>query len=124
MFKDLFDSCLPPPHPGEILREDIFPRLGMSRAALARHLGVSRTRLADVMAERAPVTVDLARRLGAALGSGAHFWLGLQTSFDRWHLRQDEQVPVKPLKLPAAARKAPVRHSSTSAGRSARPVIS
>ena len=35
-----------PPHPGETLREDILPELGLTVAAAARQLGVSRGRLA------------------------------------------------------------------------------
>lgn len=119
MFKDLFDTCLPPPHPGEILREDIFPQLGITRTAFARHLGISRARLTEVMSERASVTVDLAHRLGAALGSGAQFWLGLQTSFDLWHVRQETPITVKPLRLPASRRPAPRANKMMAAARPA-----
>ena len=99
MFKDLFDADQRPPHPGEILREDVFPNLALSRSALARHLGISRYALANVMMERAPITLDLAQRLGSALGSGAQFWLGLQTRFDLWHARLEPATPLKPLRF-------------------------
>ncbi len=32
----------PPVHPGEILREDVLPALGMSVSEAARRLGISR----------------------------------------------------------------------------------
>lgn len=97
MFKDLFDADQPPAHPGEILREDIFPKLGLSQTAVARHLGVSRAVVSNIMRERTPVSLDLAQRLGAALGTGPQFWLGLQTRYDLWHARMMPAAPVKRL---------------------------
>lgn len=111
-FKDLFDADQRPPHPGEILREDVFPDLGLSRAAFARHLGVSDYGLRRLMSERAPITLDLAMRLGAALGSGPQFWLGLQTRYDLWHAQMEPQVSVKPLR-PSRRHAVPVTPSLT-----------
>jgi len=92
-----FDHNAPPPHPGEVLREDMLPSIRLSAADLARHIGVSPRLIADVLAERQPVTLDLARRLGAAFGCGAHYWLGLQIQHDLYQARVAEPVPVKPL---------------------------
>ena len=52
-----------PSHPGEILREDVLPALGISKAALADHLGISRQSLYDVLREKRKVTADVAARL-------------------------------------------------------------
>jgi addiction module HigA family antidote len=95
MSKDLYDRDLPPPHPGEILREDILPRIGLTLGELAGHLGVSAALLADFLAERASVTADLAMRLGAALGHGARYWLGLQMQHDLWIAATSEGPRVK-----------------------------
>jgi antitoxin HigA-1 len=103
VFKDLYDAGLPPPHPGEILREDILPRLALPRSKLAAHLGISARRLADVLAERAPVTLDLAQRLGAALGSGTQYWLGLQVQYDVWRAQFEAPVRIKPVAWAARA---------------------
>ncbi len=92
-----FDHNAPPPHPGEVLREDMLPSIRLSAVELARHLGVSPRMLADVLDERQPVTLDLARRLGAAFGCGAHYWLGLQIQYDLYQARVAEPVVVKPL---------------------------
>ena len=91
-----------PPHPGEILREDLLPALGMSRARFARHIGISVRRLASLLAEKAPVTLDLALRLGAAFGHGTRYWLGLQVQHDIWCAEQGAFVPVKPVVWPEA----------------------
>ncbi len=97
MFKIHSDRDPAPPHPGEILREDILPHVPMSRAELARHLGISARTLGDVLAEKRAVTLDLAVRLGAALGQGARYWLGLQTQHDIWQASQLEAAPVRPI---------------------------
>lgn len=44
----------PPVHPGEILREDVLPSLGLSVSEAARRLGVSRQQLHRV-SRRSPM---------------------------------------------------------------------
>jgi antitoxin HigA-1 len=73
-----------PPHPGEILREDILPQTGLAHADLARRLGISVATLGAVIEEQVPVTLDLAHRLASAVGQSAKYWLGLQMQFDLW----------------------------------------
>ena len=80
---DLSDNA--PPHPGEVLREDMLPHFKITAAELARHIGVPRHTLDTVIAERAPVTGALAERLGSTLGHGARYWLALQLQYDVWH---------------------------------------
>lgn len=77
-------SDTPPPHPGEILREDVLPHFHVSPKEFARHLGVPLQTLDTILSERAPITRSLARRLGSSLGQGAHYWLALQTQYDIW----------------------------------------
>lgn len=97
MYRTFIEDLPEPPHPGEILREDILPCLGMTRAALARHLGISARMLGDLLAERRSVDRKMAQRLGIALGQGARYWLGLQVQHDLWHCDIDEP-PVKPIR--------------------------
>lgn len=87
-----------PPHPGEILREDIVPLIAMSKRELARHLAISPRVLSELLAEKRAVTLELALKLGAALGQGARYWLGLQAQHDVWRAAQPDAVPaVAPL---------------------------
>lgn len=51
-----------PPHPGETLREDVLPELGLTVSEAARQLGVSRVQLSGVLRGRAPISPDLALR--------------------------------------------------------------
>jgi addiction module HigA family antidote len=91
------DPNCAPSHPGEILREDILPRLAVSRTALARHLDISRRTLSEILAERRPVTFEIAQRLGAALGTGTRFWLSLQAQYDFWRAHEAEPARIAPV---------------------------
>ena len=75
----------PPTHPGAILREDVLPALRLPVSDAARQLGVSRQMLHRILACRAPVTPDMAVRLGKFCGNGPGLWLRLQQAFDLWH---------------------------------------
>lgn len=86
-----------PPHPGEYLREDILPALGMTITRLAAHLGVTRTTLSELVHEKRDVSVEMAQRLGAAFGNGARFWLALQMKRDLWKAEQANLVAVERL---------------------------
>jgi len=73
---------LAPTHPGEILREDIFPAVGLTKVEIARRLGISRQTLYDILEERQPVTPAMALRLGRLFGNTPEFWLNLQRDYD------------------------------------------
>ncbi len=84
-----------PPHPGGIVRRQCLEPLGLSVAAAARHLGVSRQSLSDLVNEHAGVSVDMAIRLTKAFGSSPETWLGLQMAHDLWRARRRiDQIDV------------------------------
>jgi len=91
---------LPPMHPGELLREDVLPALGRTRAEIARLLGVSRQTLHSILTEHAPVTPEMALRLGKLCGNGPELWLALQSRHDLDRLgraKQDEIAAIPTL---------------------------
>ena len=59
-----------PPHPGESLKEDVLPALGLSVTEAAQQLGVTRTALSRVLNGRAEI------------------WLGMQMDYDLWVAEQ------------------------------------
>ena len=71
-----------PLHPGEVLREEFLVPLGLSAGALAKAMGVPRTRVERIAAESIGITADTALRLGKALGTSAQLWLNLQNRYD------------------------------------------
>jgi addiction module HigA family antidote len=75
----------PPVHPGEVLREDVLPSLGLSVSETARRLGVSRQQLHRILAGTHPVTTEMALRIGKFSGNGPGIWLRMQQVYDLWH---------------------------------------
>lgn len=71
-----------PIHPGEILREDFMAPLGLSVNALARALGVTASRINDVVRGRRGITGDTALRLARYFRTDAQSWLNLQSAYD------------------------------------------
>lgn len=92
-------AAIRPVHPGEILREDVFPALEITKPALAAALGVSRQH--ELMTCKRAVTPEMALRLEAGVGSSAEMWLGLQAEYDLHQSRKD--VDLSKLRRVAAA---------------------
>ena len=91
-------------HPGEILREDVLPALGLSVSEMARRLGVSRQQVHRVLACTHPVTVEMALRIGRLVGNGPGIWLRLQQNYDLWRAGQGlsgELEKIKPVQTPS-----------------------
>ncbi|MDR1167273.1 MAG: HigA family addiction module antidote protein [Heliobacteriaceae bacterium] len=77
-----------PAHPGAILKDGYFDELGLSVAAAALKLGVSRKTLYDLINCKSAVTPAMALKIEKAFNSSADFWLRLQTQYDLWHARR------------------------------------
>ncbi len=95
-----------PVHPGEILRADVMPAIGLSQGEFAESLGVSRRTVNEILQERRPVTVDMAHRLARLLKTSPDVWLGLQLDVDVWDAlqqRKKEYDRIKPLPVDKAA---------------------
>lgn len=95
-----------PPHPGETLREDILPALGLSVTEAAEQLGVARPSLSRVLNGRAAISPEMALRiekwLGVENGGRADLWLAEQASYDLWQARMNFNAKVKPAEPMAA----------------------
>jgi len=89
----------PPTHPGEILREDVLPSLGLSVSAAALQLRVSRQTLHRILAGTSAVTPEMALRLGKFCGNGPGLWLRMQEAFDLWHA--EKRLAQELRKIPA-----------------------
>jgi addiction module HigA family antidote len=69
-------------HPGEVLREEFLEPMNLSAGAVAKAIGVPRTRIERIAREEIGITADTALRLSKYFGNSAEFWLNLQTGFD------------------------------------------
>ncbi len=81
-----------PPHPGETLREDVLPALGLTVTEAAGQLRVTRAALSRVLNGRAAISPEMALRLegwlGVENGGSADAWLSQQAAFDLWRARK------------------------------------
>jgi antitoxin HigA-1 len=87
-----------PVHPGEVI-SDVLEDIGMSQTSFAEVLGVSRRTVNEIVQGRRPITVDMAIRIGKALGNGPQLWLNLQQKVDIWdaiktHKEDYDRVPT------------------------------
>ena len=99
----------PPIHPGEIVREDVLPALGLSVSEAARRLGISRQLLHRVLACTHPITMEMALRLGKLAGNGPGLWLRMQQAYDLWHVEQRLQEDLARIQ-PAASSSSSTEH--------------
>jgi antitoxin HigA-1 len=76
-----------PVHPGEVI-SDILEDLEITQTKFAEVLGVSRRTVNEIIQGRRPITVDMAIRIGKALGNGPQLWLNLQQKVDIWDVLQ------------------------------------
>jgi antitoxin HigA-1 len=91
----------PPVHPGEIIREDVLPSLGISISEAARQIGVSRQQLHRILACTHPISTEMALRIGKFVGNGPELWLRMQQAYDLWVT--EKQIKNELLKIKPAA---------------------
>lgn len=86
-----------PPHPGELLREEVIIELGLSVTEVAERLGMSRVALSRVLNTRAAISPALAIRLERAGISTAKAWLTMQLNYDLAQALKRPQPAVRSL---------------------------
>jgi addiction module HigA family antidote len=91
-----------PAHPGDILREDILPALGLTVGQAADALGVNRVSLSRVINGRAAISSEMALRLAKWLGPDngpdAGTWLAMQSQYDLWHASKAAASKIRRIK--------------------------
>ncbi|MCZ2159158.1 HigA family addiction module antitoxin [Bartonella sp. 220] len=86
-----------PPHPGELLREDVIAELGLSVTETAERLGMSRVSFSRVLNGKAAISPNLAIRLEMAGISTARAWLAMQTNYNLAKALKQKQPKIHPL---------------------------
>lgn len=71
-----------PVTPGEMLKEEFLAEYSLSQSQLAKAIGISPNRIAEIVNNRRRITADTALRLSLYFGNSAEFWMNLQTHYD------------------------------------------
>ena len=90
------DGEFAPVTPGAVLKEEFLAEYGLSQNQLAKAIGISPNRIAEIVHNRRRISADTALRLSLYFGNTPEFWMNLQTHYDLKVARQE---------LPAADRK-------------------
>ena len=96
----MMSKKLMPMHPGEFLREVVLPGADVTKTRIAAMLNLSRQSLYGILNESAPVTAQVALRLGRLFGNAPQFWLNMQAEYDVATLSRDmrkELAKIPPL---------------------------
>jgi addiction module HigA family antidote len=71
-----------PVTPGEMLRAAFLTEHGISQRRLARAIGISPNRIAEIVDNRRRIAAGTALRLGLSFNNSAEFCMHLQTHYD------------------------------------------
>ena len=71
-----------PVTPGEMLSEEFLAEYELSQNRLAKDIGISPNRIAEIVNNRRRITADTALRLGLYFGNSPEFWMNLQSHYD------------------------------------------
>ncbi len=64
-------------HPGEILQLEFLEPLNITPYRLSKDIGVTQTRISEILSGKRSITADTALRLSRYFGNSAQFWLNL-----------------------------------------------
>ncbi|MEX2335288.1 MAG: HigA family addiction module antitoxin, partial [Pseudohongiella sp.] len=82
-----------PPHPDELLRNDVIAELGLSVTETAERLGMSRIASSRVLNARPAISPGPALRLEISGVSTSRAWLAMQANYDLAQAKQHTQPP-------------------------------
>lgn len=92
-----------PRYPGETLKADVLPALGLSISAAAHQLGISRSSLSRILNGRSSISPQMALRLeqwlGVERGGRADLWLAEQVVYDLWKARNSFNLHIRKAKI-------------------------
>jgi addiction module HigA family antidote len=74
----------------------VIPAVGKTKSEIADLLGISRQHLHAILAERKPVSPQIAVRMGKLFGDGPDIWMRMQGAYDVWQAERREDVSKIP----------------------------
>src|SRR3974390_2273813 len=90
--------------PREMLKDEFLAEYGLSQNQLAKAVGISPNRIAEIIRNRRRITADTALRLALYFGNSPEFWMSLQAHYDlKMPRRRLTPAAVKRIKSQRAA---------------------
>ncbi len=93
------ENAFAPITPGEMLKDEFLAEYGLSQNRLAKAIGISPNRIAEIVNNRRRITADTALRLSLYFNNSPEFWLNLQSHYDlkmaRRNLNPSEAKRIK-----------------------------
>ena len=71
-----------PVTPGEMLKEEFLAEYGLSQNQLAKAIGISPNRIAEIIGNRRRITADTALRLSLYYGNSPEYWIKRESHYD------------------------------------------
>src|SRR5258705_11431082 len=105
-------NAFAPVAPGDMLKEEFLVEYELSQNQLAKAVGISPNRIAEIVNNRRRITADTALRLSLYFGNSPEFWMNLQPHYDlkvaRAHIKPGE---LERMKAEGAAEPCPPRRA-------------
>ena len=94
-----------PTHPGEMLLDEFLVPAGLTQRELANAIRVPYQRVNELVNRRRGMTPSTALRLAKYFDVSPGYWLNLQTRWDLYHARRQEELELKAIvpRTPALA---------------------
>src|ERR1700751_3644929 len=93
------ESEFAPVTPGEMLKEEFLVECGLSQNQLAKAIGISPNRIAEIINNRRRITADTTLPLSLYFGNSPEFWMNLQLHYDlklaRRKLKPEDAARIK-----------------------------
>ena len=96
---------LPPITPGELLREEFLDPMGITPYRLAQEIGISQTRISEILKGKRSITANTDLRLCRFFGLSDGYWLRVQVIHDLDHVQRamaKELDQIHPFQAPYA----------------------
>jgi antitoxin HigA-1 len=93
---------------GEMLKDEFLAEYSLSQSQLAKAIGISPNRIAEIVNNRRRITADTALRLSLYFGNSPEFWMNLQTHYDlkmaKRNLKPEDAKRIKSLRATTGSR--------------------
>ena len=76
---------------------DELEEIGLTQAALAKHIGVLPKTINEICRKKRGISADMAMKLAKALGGSPRFWLNLQNNWEISQLKETDFIGISPI---------------------------